>query len=399
MDPNEITEESLDTSSYLDKMLLKSDAEPAPEPEVKPEPETKPEPEVKPEPETKPEPEVKVEPEVKPTALDEVTLPAHARGSTAKAFEDLKTKAKAELTQRETEIAELRKQLETAPKPEALAELDTMKAEKAKLESELAELRQFRENLAAQGDPVFESRFDKPIATIDEEMYARLRQVNGYTPEMEAKIKELGGFQNIDLDKIGASVGTSLRRFIDNKLAMREDLVGQRDKALSNASESRKKFVEAERAKLTEEEKSKTARRASKYEGYISGVEKFKTVEVPKDADEATRKRIEATNTFIREKIEAGRKLAAEPLSEAQQAELGAVYVYAHLASAENAVLAGTVKQHEAKIAELEAKVAAFKKAGSTVRRDARPAGEVKVTTPTFVDASTALDNHFSRKS
>lgn len=393
-DENPITDSALDTPQFLDDLFADKLKKPEenPVPEVKPEPEPTPEvkPEETPSPETKPEPTPEVKPAAtapEPGSIDEVQLPAHARGSTAQAFNDLKAKAKAQ-------IEELQAKLSTAPNPEVVQQLEQVRQEKAKVEAELEELRKFRETLAAEGDPIFEAKFDAPIKSLEEEMYARLRSVPGFKPEIEQQIKDAGGFGAINLDALAAP-GTQFRRFLDVKLARIDELTDGKAKAMSNATESRKQFLEQERAKQAEEAKAGSVRKAGLFDRYSAGVEKFKALPVDPKASPEERKRVEGVNTFIRSKLEEGKQLGTGTLTEAQQAELGVVYTLAHLLSAENTQLAAERATLQKQVSELQAKVASFKGAGSAVRKDPRPAGDVTPPANPLASAQEALSARF----
>lgn len=382
-----ITEDQLDTGSYLDKVLLGKEVEEPETPKVE-EPEKPEEPKVE-EPET-PKAEEKPEEPAKPEedVFDSIKLSPHARPSTAESFTKVKELARAEVSKVRQEVEQLRSQLEEAKRTPGTVAPDE------KVLKELEELRNFRESVALEGDPVFKERFDTKLEEIDGQIYDRLKQAGATDADIE-KIKQLGGVEALDLEKLAPD--PRLRRFVETRLAKKDEIREERTQAVSRGAETRKKFLQEQTEsqkkatqKLVEESTAEFDRLAKELDG-------FKTIEVPKEATPEQKATIENANRYIASKIEDARKLLGTD-NPKTRGELAAGYALAHVFLTERDGLAKQVAQLRKQLAEADKRVRAAIGAGKTVRTDtarssapAKPAVDLR-------PAGEALDAHFKGK-
>lgn len=205
---------------------------PAEKPEAKPvEKLETPAPEEKPAPETPPE---------APKAADpypDVQLGPHARPNTAATFATLKDRVARDLADRDAKLAA------------ATAELEQLRAKPAidpSIESEMAELKAFRESVALEGDPIFDKKFNAPLAKTEEDILGKLK-ASGMSDEDIAQIKTIG-VDKLDWNAVFAGL-PGVKYFVERKLGEREALNEARTNALKEARGNLSKAV-AQRAEL-----------------------------------------------------------------------------------------------------------------------------------------------------
>lgn len=402
-----ITDATLDTASFLDQAFKVSQKpDPSPAPPADPpapgktadtvvaagDPAPTPSP-VVPDPASAPvAPKVAAVPAPDPGAvsdpLDTVQLGPHARPATAESFAKLKQIARDEVKRREEQIAELQRKaaeieekLKLAPAPEALTELE--------------DLRRWRESVAVEADPVFARKFDEPIAKIDEAIFSKLKE-HGATDEIIAEIKKLGGIENVDIE--GLTKDPRIRRFIEAKIVQKEELIEQRKQAASAGQENRQKWLAEERARRQSEEANAATQRAALFDGMVSRFDSFRPLDVPKDADEATRRQIEAANKYVADQIATARSLVSMELGPQQQAELAIGFALAHLYQSEKEGLVREVTAKDKQIADLQKKIDAFEAASRTLRTERTVVTPPKPVTTELKSADEAMDEHFRNR-
>lgn len=387
-----ITEDALDTDSHIDRMLLGKttdavDPNAAPKPEeteVETEETSKPATvaTATPEPEKVETPAVVVAPAEESDPLDSVKLGAHARPATTEAFTKVKELAR-------QEIRKLREELETVRKAPPTTGPDEA------TQKELEELRNFRESLALEADPTFVERFDKRVATIDDKIYAKLKEAGASDADI-TKIKELGGVEKLDLDKLAPD--PRLRRFIETKLVEKDELQEQRKEALAKGSETRKQFLEERRKTAEAEGKQQLQERTSEFKRLSSTLDPFKPIPVPKDATPEERKNIEEANTFVTNKLKEVEQLVTGDLSAKRQAELAAGYALAHVFLMERDGLSKKTESLTKQLAEAQEKIKTFQAAGRTLRVDPRPASSATGPKTDLRSADDAMNDFFKNR-
>jgi hypothetical protein len=353
-----ITDDALDTESHIDKMLLGKTTETSvPEGKESAEPEE--------ESATAATTSESTTEEPKPTAvvvateedaLDSIKLGAHARPATTEAFTKVKELAR-------QEIRKLREELETVRTSAKPAEPDESTTK------ELEELRNFRESVALEADPTFVERFDKRLTTIDEKIYSRLKEAGASDADI-TKIKEFGGVEKLDLDKLAPD--PRLRRFIETKLVEKDEVTEQRKEAVAKGSDTRKKFLEERRQSYEQEGKKQTEERTTEFKRLATTLDPFKPIEVPKNASAEERKNIQEINTFVANKLTEVEGMVVKG-SPKLQAELAAGYALAHVFLMERDGLSRKTEQLTKQLAEAQEKIKSFQDAGRTLRVDPRP--------------------------
>lgn len=383
-----ITEDALDTDSHIDRMLLRKTTDAA-DPNATPKQEEAPEVETEtPKPAavvtTTPEPEKVETPAVVVAAddadpLDSVKLGAHARPATTEAFTKVKELARQEIRKLKEELENVRKAPPAAGPDEAT-------------QKELEELRNFRESLALEADPTFVERFDKRVATIDDKIYAKLKEAGASEADI-TKIKELGGVEKLDLDKLAPD--PRLRRFIETKLVEKDELQEQRKDAIAKGSETRKQFLEERRKTAEAEGKQQLQERTSEFKRLSSTLDPFKPIPVPKDATPEERKNIEEANIFVTNKLKEVEQLVTGDLSAKRQAELAAGYALAHVFLMERDGLSKKTESLTKQLAEAQEKIKTFQAAGRTLRVDPRPASSATTPKTDLRSADDAMNDFF----
>lgn len=218
-------------------------------------------------------------------------LPDTATPKSAEAFESIKTKAREQITERDTKIAELTTQLE---------ELKT-KAENARTpeeEAELKELREFRAKIDVETDPKF-GEFDTKIASASDFIYAQLERA-GMGKEVIDKIKEYGGPAKVNMDKIlDQANDPTVTRLVNAKLADIEQLAFDKQQAIKGAKDNITQYLEERQQAI---EKAQTGHRDASKE-YLNKelLPKFDFMKPPvlkKDATDDDKKLFEAQKAF-----------------------------------------------------------------------------------------------------
>lgn len=385
-----ITLDDLDTSKVLDRAFGEGTPEVVENPPEVKDPSKVDEPKTT---EVKDPPKVEEQEPEKPDdtadVFDSIKLSPHARPATAESFTRLKDLSRAELRKAREETEALKKQLE-----EAKATPATVKPDE-KVLTELEELRSFREAIALEADPTFKERFDNRLTAIDDKIFSRLKSA-GASDEDIAKIKELGGVEKVDIDKLAVTPG--LRRFIEARLAEKEDVLEERKQALSRGAETRKKFLQEQEQAAKQQSTKFVSESTGEFEKLIGELDAFKAIVPPKDATEEQRKTIEEANKYVATKIADARKLVGTD-SPKTRAELAAGYALAHVFLTERDGLAKKVDALTKQLEQAEGKAKAALNAGRTVR--VNPASSVTPPPKQGLDlrpANEAMDAFFKNR-
>lgn len=315
--------------------------------------------------------------------LDSVELPPYAKPSTAASFEKVKTLARQEISQRDTQISEL---TEKVSKLEGEVK-NRLSPEETK---ELEELRQWRKSFDVESDPSFKS-FDARVSSNDEAIYAHMKK-QGLPDEKIEEMKALGGPAYVNWEHFFKVLPASSRRYIEAKLVDSELAGEQKREAVEKAKADADGFLKQrdEKAKAAAEKGRSEVRSA--VDSYVEKLEWTKEQRVPANATPEQKKSIEARNDFaknIRKQIDDWVK-DESPASRAEMV-VGTAMAYYYKAAYEARDKAVSAAKKEAE--ELRAELDKVKKAGGAGRRSnapttSAPKAKVDLLTP----ASDALD-------
>ena len=250
--------------------------------------------------------------------IEAVPLSPHAQPKTAEAFATVKTLAKEEIGRLSTELTALRAQVEelkARPAADPQAEAD---------KKELEELRQFRAGIQLRGDPAFAERFDKPLATLEEQFLAKLKSV-GASDKNIADIKAQGGLDGVDVEllvKTAAEADPTSRRVLEAILRKRDDLKVERDGVIGQSEEKLKQEVERFRKEQATAGERVTKEIGSGFDGLLPRVPALQKYEIPAGADEKTKANLQAANQQLEATIRDARALSLRS-DPAARAELG----------------------------------------------------------------------------
>lgn len=221
-------------------------------------------------------------------------LPPGASPKSGDAFAAVKIKAAQEIAARDKQleearakVAELEAKASQGPDPEVLKELEDHRTWRAKLDVE--------------ADPKFKE-FDKQVETNREFIYAQLRKSPNLPAGTIEKIKEYGGPENVNLEKIFTALkDPTTQRIIESKIADIEVAKFSKEEAIKSAKANISQYVEQQRKA---NEGNATAHNVATEKEYTELSAKL-TWLAPKavdpKADEATRKAAEEHNKFVTE--------------------------------------------------------------------------------------------------
>jgi hypothetical protein len=230
--------------------------------------------------------------------LAEIQLGAHAKPATVKAFTEVKTRARAEISRLEAEVADLRTKVpkdgQKLPEP---------------IEKELTDLRNFRRAHDYQNDTEFKTQYVQPIETNTASIFKKLEGV-GFTKEQIETVKEIG-VGKLDWAPIYAK-HPQLQRSVEALLIDNERISEKRDQALEEAKKSPQ--VYAEKQKKEEETRKATEEAAVKNtsDDMLKKTDWFKVTPVPADATAEQKAEIEARNAFHKEQEDRLKTLLAD---------------------------------------------------------------------------------------
>lgn len=341
-------------------------------------------------------------PAEKPAAKDlypDLQLSPHAKPSTSTAFASLKERAFRDLSERDTKIEALTKELQTvkeAATPPAEPLTDDIKAE-------LAQLRAFRESVALEGDPVFVKKYEEPLKALDESLFTQLKGL-GLADESVAKIKELG-VGEVDWDKIKEALGPRAKPLIDRKLMERDALIEGKSKALENARSNYDAAVKERRELSSLREQEDLGKAQTEFDGYLTKVEALKAKPIPVTASPEERAQLTAYNKSLASAIAEGRGALAHSGTPEGRAELAAIVALSRVLRTRADAAEGSARSEQtahaatkAELAKLRTELEATKKTLSDVKAAGR-ATSARTQTPVrppggidLRDTNSALD-------
>lgn len=188
--------------------------------------------------------------ETKKGRFDDIVLPPYTKAKAAEAFEGVKTRADAKIDAQEKTIAELTAERDSlAEKAKAVGQLTPEVA------AELEELRSFRAKLDVEADPKFKE-WDTNISQNVESIYSKLKGA-GVADEVIAKIKEMGGPEQVEWDALTEKLPPQVKRYIEGKLFETEDLMEQKKRALEKAKAMAAEYVKSKAEASTKELESR----------------------------------------------------------------------------------------------------------------------------------------------
>lgn len=331
----------------------------------------------------KPSADAPAEPTPPKDRFGDVKLRADASPKTKETFENLKSKANAEIEAALAETARLSQELETLKK----AVPDANKLPEA-IENELKELRAFRATFDIERDPQFQEKFDARKGANLETVYSTLK-AHGLADDQIEILKKMGDTERVDaigdlLDK----VPHASRLKIQAKLVENTSIDEERQRELAAAREKADQILR-ERAEAPAKKSEAFYKEVETHaKALISGVDFFSQVDVPANTPPAERARLEAQNKQAAQLQSLFVRALADE-SPKSKAETALGMVYAHRLKAENSALSSEV-------ASLKKELDAIKKAGSVGRigRTA-PTTSSKPAPLTTLDAGANLDRLF----
>lgn len=223
---------------------------------------------------------------------DSPALPQGSSPKASEAFSAIKIKAAQEISARESELEETRKKL-------AEAEAKLSAAPDPAVQKELEDHRQWRAKLDVDADPKFKE-FDKQVAASHEFIYAQLKKSPAITAEVIDQIKKLGGPENVNLDKIFASVQDStLQRIVESKVADIEMLKFNKEQAISSAKKNIDQYIEEQRKSYAQNVGAHNDATKARFSELTKKLTWFADKSVDSKADEPARKSAETHNKFV----------------------------------------------------------------------------------------------------
>jgi len=181
-----------------------------------------------------------------PDALDAIELPPNVKPKSAQAFDNLKSTARAEIARVAKELTDKNNALVKAQEELAAARAAQGKIS-PEVQQELDSLRQEHAALDVKNDPEFK-KFDNALQANTELIYSKLAE-NGVEPEAIAKIKELGGPDNVDWEVILPKLPPQVGRLIQATLVDNARVLQSREKALADANTNAVEFTKKRTAR------------------------------------------------------------------------------------------------------------------------------------------------------
>lgn len=332
-------------------------------------------------------------PTPEPDDFDKVQLPPHTKSEVAQSFDTLKK------TSRERVAAVQKERDELTAK---LKELEGRPAVDPKLEAELKELREFRQKMDVEADPTFKEFVDEVNAN-DDLIWKKLKEA-GAADEVLTKMKAIGT-KELDWEVVLEKLPPVARRYIENKLAVNEDLNDRRIRAIEDAKKNASEFL-SERQKQSAQDDLAHYAKAEEHFGKVSvqlpwfKLQKPDATTTPeqKSAMEAENKFFlhvqEQVTTMMKDTSPEMRAIAA--LGYAQMLRLQEeIPVLQSEHAAEKKTLEEKITALEAQLKEKEDFITRVKGASRTSLRDggAPPNTGAAASQPTFGEpGSTALD-------
>jgi hypothetical protein len=219
--------------------------------------------------------------------FDAVQLPPHTKSEVATSFETLKK------TSRERLLAVTKEREDLAAK---VKELETRPAVDPKVDEELKELRAFRQRMDVEADPTFKE-YVKEATANEESIWAKLKE-SGASDDVLAKMKAIGA-KDLAWEDILDKLPPVTRRYVENKLAVNEDLNDQRKRAIEEAKKNASEFLAERQKNQTQDELAHYAAAETHLTKVAPQLPWFKIQSVPANATPEQKAGIEAENKFV----------------------------------------------------------------------------------------------------
>lgn len=233
--------------------------------------------------------------------FDAVQLPPHTKSEVAQSFDNLKK------TSRERLAAVQKERDEYAAKAK---ELETRPAVDPKLEAELKELRDFRQRMDVEADPTFKEYLAESKAN-DESIWAKLKEA-GANDETLTKMKSIGT-KDLDWEIILEKLPPVTRRYVENKLAVNEDLTDQRARALEAAKKNASEFLAEREKESTQSELAHFSAAQEHFTKVSTQLPWFKLQKAEATSTPEEKAAIEAENKFFLSTQEKVKQMLADP--------------------------------------------------------------------------------------
>lgn len=219
-------------------------------------------------------------------------LPPGASPKSSEAFAAVKIKAAQEIAARDKELEETRAKL-------AEAEAKASQGPDPELQRELEDHRTWRARLDVEADPKFKE-FDKQVATSQEFIYSQLRKSPNLPTGTIEKIKEYGGPENVNLEKIFAALrDPTTQRIIESKVADIEVAKFSKEEAIKSAKVNIGQYVEEQRKAFAGNATAHNSATEKEFSELSTRLTWLAPRAVDPKAEEATRKGAEEHNKFI----------------------------------------------------------------------------------------------------
>lgn len=322
-------------------------------------------------------------PTPEPDEFDKVQLPPHTKSEVAQSFDTLKKISRDRLVEVQKERGDLAARVK---------ELEARPAVDPKLEAELKELREFRAKMDVEADPTF-TEFVQEVNANDELIWKKLKE-SGATDDVLTKMKAIGT-KDLDweviLEKLQSPVA---RRYIENKLAVNEDLNDRRARAIEDAKKNASEFLSERQKQSAQDELAHYAKSEEHFNKVSAQLPWFKLQKPDATTTAEQKAAIEAENKFFLHVQDHVTKMLKDPSPEMRAiAALG----YAQMLrlqeeipalqsehAAEKKTLEGKIAALEAQLKEKEEFIARVKGVRTTIRDGGAPPTTGAATQPTF---------------
>lgn len=283
-------------------------------------------------------------PEPAKDEFDAVQLPPYTKSEVSQSFDNLKKAS------RERVAAVQKEREELAAK---VKELETRPAVDPKLEAELKELREFRQKMDVEADPTFKEYIEESKANEDS-IWAKLKEA-GASEDALKKMKDIGS-KDLDWEIILEKLPPVTRRYVENKLAVNEDLQDQRTRALENAKKNASEFLADREKQSTQGELAHYAKAEEHFNKVSVQLPWFKLQKAEAAATPEQKAAIEAENKFYLQTQDQVTRMLKDPSPEMRSiAALG----YAQMLRLQ-AEIPSLQAEHESEKKSLTEKIAAL---------------------------------------
>jgi hypothetical protein len=309
-----------------------------------------------------------ITPEPTKDEFDAVQLPPHTKSEVSQSFDNLKKASRDRVAAVQKEREELAAKVK---------ELETRPAVDPKLEAELKELREFRQKMDVEADPTFKEYIEESKANEDS-ILTKLKEA-GASEDALTKMKAIGS-KDLDWEIILEKLPPVTRRYVENKLAVNEDLHDQRTRALENAKKNASEFLADREKQSTQSELAHYAKSEEHFNKVSVQLPWFKLQKAEATATAEQKATIEAENKFYLATHDQVKKMLADPSPEMRsiaalgyaqmlrlQAEIPALQAEHE---AEKKGLSEKITKLEAQLKEKEEFIARVKGASRTSLRD-----------------------------